>query len=103
MVRILSTLQGRADSKNTSAQLAWPAISKMVQNVTGQDVDYDSFKAEFDANPKMKNLVDKFDANGITIKTKNKVAQPGQPGDKNKAMAGVKSSAKRAASRLLNK
>jgi hypothetical protein len=75
----------------------------MLQNVTGQDVNYDSFKAEFDSRPEMKNLVDKFDANGVTIKTKNKVQEPGQPGDKNKAMAGVKSSAKRAASKLLNK
>jgi hypothetical protein len=49
----------------------------------------------------MKSLVDKFDENGITIKTKNKVKEPGQPGDKDKAMANVKTAAKRAAAKMI--
>ena len=101
VIRILTNLQSRADSKNTSAQFSWQAISKMMQNVTGQEIDYDAFKSQFDANPQMKSLVDKFDENGITIKTKNKVKEPGQPSDKDKAMANVKSSAKRAAAKMI--
>ena len=102
VIRILTNLQSRADSKNTSAQFSWPAISKMMQNTTGQEVDYDAFKSQFDANPQMKSLVDKFDENGITIKTKNKVKEPGQPGDKDKAMANVKTAAKRAAAKMIS-
>jgi hypothetical protein len=73
----------------------------MMQNVTGQDVDYDAFKNQFDANPQLKDLVDNFDENGITIKTKAKKKEPGAVGDKDKAMAGVKASAKRAAAKMV--
>lgn len=72
-----------------------------MQNMTGQTVDYDSFKAQFDANPELKNLIDNFDENGIVIKTKAKKQEPGQVGDKDKAMANVKSSAKRAAAKMI--
>ena len=53
----------------------------MMRNVSGQEIDYDSFKAEFDANPQIKNLVDRFDSRGIVIKTKEKnmPSQSGQP------------------------
>ena len=73
----------------------------MMQNVSGLDVDYDAFKAQFDTNPNLKGLVDNFDENGITIKTKAKKLEPGQPSDKQKAMANVKSSAKRAAAKMV--
>lgn len=72
-----------------------------MQNMTGQEIDYDAFKASFDANPQIKNLVDKFDANGITVKTKNKVPEPGVPADKDKAKAAVNASAKRAAAKMV--
>lgn len=75
----------------------------MLQNVGGQELDYDAFKAAFDANPAFQQLVDKFDGDGVTIKTKNKVEPTGVPGNKNQAKAGVESSAKRAAARALNK
>lgn len=74
-----------------------------MQNVGGQDLDYDAFKAAFDSNPSFQQLVDKFDADGVTIKTKNKAKPPGVPGNKDKAKAAVMSSAKRAASKSLNK
>lgn len=72
-----------------------------MQNITGQEINYDAFKAEFDSNPQLKDLVDKFDENGITIKTKNKVKEPGQMGDKQKAQNAVNASAKRAAAKMI--
>lgn len=71
----------------------------MMQNATGQEVDYDAFKSQFDSNPQMKNLVNKFDENGITIKTKNKSEEPEITSDKSKSS--IDSSAKRAASKML--
>ena len=44
----------------------------MMQNVTGQKIDYDLFKMQFDSNPSVKNLVNRFDGQGIEIKTKEK-------------------------------
>ena len=73
----------------------------MLQNITGQEINYDAFKTEFDKNPQIKDLVDKFDENGITIKTKNKVEEPGKVGDKQKAQNAVKTSAKRAAAKMI--
>jgi hypothetical protein len=75
----------------------------MLQNVGGQELDYDAFKAAFDSNPSFQNLVDKFDADGVTIKTKNQAQPPGVPGDKAKSQANVISSAKKAAAKALNK
>ncbi len=44
----------------------------MAKNLTGQPIDYESFKAEFDSNPALKNLIHRFDGRGIVIKTKAK-------------------------------
>lgn len=73
----------------------------MMQNTTGQEVDYDAFKAQFDANPQISSLVDNFDENGIVIKTKAKEQEPGKVGDKAKAKAAVNQSAKRAAAKMI--
>lgn len=72
-----------------------------MQNITGQEINYDAFKAEFDANPQLKGLVDNFDENGITIKTKNKAQEPATAGNKEKAKAAVNASAKRAAAKMV--
>lgn len=72
IVRVLSNLQSRANSKKSTAKYSWEAISKMMQNVTGQKIDYDLFKKMFDTNPRVKNLVNRFDGMGIEIKTKEK-------------------------------
>lgn len=72
IIRVLSNLQSRANSKKSTAKYSWDAISGLMQNVTGQKVDYDLFKVMFDSNPKVKNLVNRFDGMGIEIKTKEK-------------------------------
>lgn len=72
LVRVLSNLQSRANSKKTTAKFSWDAISRMMQNVTGQKIDYDLFKRQFDTNPSVKNLVNRFDGMGVEIKTKEK-------------------------------
>ena len=54
------------------AQFSWDAISNMLQNVSGTQMDYETFKAEFDQLPQLKNIVDHFNGEGITLKTKEK-------------------------------
>lgn len=44
----------------------------MAQNVTGQELDYNTFKQEYDSSEQLKPLIDKFDDKGITIKTAEK-------------------------------
>ncbi len=72
LVRVLSSLQHRANSKNSTSKFSWDAISKIYQNVTGQELDYDTFKMIFDKDPSIKNLVQNFSRYGVTIKTKEK-------------------------------
>ena len=72
LIRVLSNLQSRANSKKTTAKFSWDAISSMMQNVTGQKIDYDLFKLQFDSNPGVKKLVNRFDGKGVEIKTKEK-------------------------------
>jgi hypothetical protein len=69
--------------------------------MTGQTVDYDSFKIEFDSNPELKSLIDNFDENGITLKTKAKKTEPGTVSDKAKSKAAVNTAAKRAAAKMI--
>jgi hypothetical protein len=84
-----------------TAQFSWPAISKLIQNMTGQTVDYDSFKIEFDSNAELKSLIDNFDENGVTLKTKAKKQEPGTVSDKAKSQAAVNTAAKRAAAKMI--
>lgn len=72
LVRVLSNLQSRANSKKSTAKFSWDAISTIMQNVTGQKIDYDLFKMQFDSNPRVKNLVNRFDSRGIEVKTREK-------------------------------
>jgi hypothetical protein len=44
----------------------------MSQNLTGQQIDYEAFKLEYDNNPQIKNLVKSFNGRGLVIKTKAK-------------------------------
>jgi hypothetical protein len=74
-----------------------------MQNVGRQALDYDGFKSTYDANPNFQELIDKFDVNGVTIKTKNKTKSAGQQGNKDSAQTNVMSSAKKAAKKLLGK
>jgi hypothetical protein len=70
----------------------------MLQNVSGTQMDYETFKAEFDQLPQLKNLVQQFDGRGLTIKTKEKPELTrGQP----KSQNSIDSSAKRAAGKTL--
>lgn len=70
----------------------------MLQNVSGIEMDYETFKAQFDSIPQLKNIVQQFDGRGITLKTKEK-PEPTQGADKDKG--GVDAAAKRAASKTL--
>lgn len=44
----------------------------MLKNMSGTQMDYETFKAEYDAIPQLKNIVDSFNGEGITLKTKEK-------------------------------
>ena len=96
---MLLNLRGRADSKHSTAHFSWLAISNLLKNSSGQELDYDSFKAEYDSNPQLKNIVKSFDGNGLVLATKTKDVPPTTA--KPKTNASVDSSAKRAAAKAM--
>jgi hypothetical protein len=73
----------------------------MSMNTSGQQIDYETFKSEFDSNPAYQNIVDRFDSAGITVKTKTKDNQPRQ--GNGSGGSSVDSMAKRAAANTLKR
>lgn len=96
--QVLVTLQRRADSKRQPAEYSWEALNHILQNVQGNSVDYDAFKAQYDADPTLKDFIDNFDADGITLKTnRSSTEQPVA----DKGTSDINTSAKRAAAKQL--
>ena len=69
----------------------------MLRNISGTKMDYETFKAEFDQVPQLKNIVDRFDGRGITLKTKEKP----EATQSDKSSSSLDKSASRAASKTL--
>jgi Asp-tRNA(Asn)/Glu-tRNA(Gln) amidotransferase C subunit len=69
----------------------------MLSNVSGSQMDYDTFKKQFDSIPQLKNIVAQFDGQGLTIKTKEK--PEATRSDKN--TSSLATNAKRAAAKSL--
>jgi hypothetical protein len=102
LVRVLTKLKNDAESRKFTKPYNWAAISKMMQNVTGQALDYDSFKQQVDSNPNLENLFHSFDEQGVTFVKPIEVKTP-QAANKEASKAAVNSSAKKAAANLLKK
>ena len=97
LIRILVTLQNRADSQNVPAEYSWDAISNMLKNVSGIKMDYETFKKQYDSIPQMQNIVDRFDSNGLVLKTQEE-PEVTKSGDRTSSLD---TSAKRAAKKAL--
>lgn len=69
----------------------------MLKNVTGLQMDYPTFKKEFDTIPQLQNIVDRFDRNGLTLKTKEE-PEDTKSGDK---ASSLDTAASRAAKKTL--
>lgn len=61
-------------------------------------MDYETFKKEFDSLPQLKNIVNNFDGQGITLKTREK---PEATRSSPKDQGGINSAASRAAAKTL--
>lgn len=79
LVLLLRNLVSQANSQQQPSYLSWTALNNLMQNVGDEQFDYDSFKVSYDSNPMIKNLVTRFDARGIELKTRNKNPKKGQP------------------------
>jgi len=79
----LRTVKGNADSKDQSVFLHFKKptqadikqgslnldLNKLMQNVGGEQFDYQTFKAAYDSDPTIEPLVNNFNSVGIELKT----------------------------------
>lgn len=98
LVLLLRNLIAQANSQNQPSYLSWSALNNLMQNIGKAQFDYDSFKTAYDTNPVVKNLVDRFDAKGVELKTIK--TTPKQPED-GKKESSISKMAKNAAKRRL--
>jgi len=70
----------QADRQQQPSYLSWDALNSIMVNIGDEQFDYDSFKNSYDTNPMIQQLVQRFDARGVELKTKNKNPKKGQPG-----------------------
>lgn len=52
-------------------------INKVMQNAGGESFDYGVFAAAYETDPRVKTMVKNFSQDGIEVKTKNNVEDPG--------------------------
>lgn len=67
-VMILRNFIGRAASKKQPAKLNWSGLQKIAADAGFEmGADYETFKAMYDSNPAIKNLVRNFNADGVEL------------------------------------
>ncbi len=67
-VMILRNFIGRASSKKQPAKLNWASLQKIASDAGFEmGADYETFKAMYDSNPAIQNLVRDFNADGINL------------------------------------
>ena len=92
MVLLLRDLQSSANrqysrnGKKVLSPLTWGAINNQLQSSGNPEIAYDEFNARWGTDPILKQLVDRFDRQGLVIKTKGSMNQPDQGAPKPKAM-----------------
>ena len=106
MERVLLTLQARSNAKHSSGKYTWNAIANIIEKITGQSFDYETFQAKYDANPSLQHIVADFNDHGITLNVKHahhddsEVAPDITP---EKQQADINKSAQHAATNTLNR
>ena len=74
----LRAIQGAANNRGSEAPMTWKALNAADAGMGSPDIDYDRFAARWETDPILKQLVDRFDANGLVIKTDSMSQQPQQ-------------------------
>ena len=69
-------------------------MNRILNNVGGLSINYDSFKQAYDNNPTLKKMIKNFDQKGVTLDTN--AEGPDMPTTKDKRTKGIDAMAKRA-------
>lgn len=81
LVLTLRAIQSRANAAHSTAPLTWDAINNIGQDYGAPDIDYDRFAARWESDPILKQLVDRFNGQGLVIKTEKSQPEPEEQGN----------------------
>lgn len=95
LVLLLRNLVAQANSQKQTSYLSWSALNSLMQNIGKEQFDYDSFKAAYDTDQIIQNLVHKFDAKGVELKTQKKNPKKAETGEKESSISKMAKSAAR--------
>ena len=65
-------MQASADNEEIPSDLSWDSINSEITGYGSPAIDFDRFSERYDQDPELKAIVDKFDKNGLTLKTREK-------------------------------
>lgn len=78
LVLILRDLQSTANNQHSEGPMTWDAINQAGRAYGAPEIDYDRFAARWETDPILKQLVTRFDGQGVVLKTKKHTSQPQQ-------------------------
>jgi hypothetical protein len=80
-ILLIKNFIGRAQSKKQPAKLNWATLNSMLASAGEEAMDYETFKAMYDANPPLQPLIANFNADGIELKVPGVAKEPEQGAD----------------------
>ena len=69
-------MQAAANNKKCSAEQTWDAINREGASYGAPYIDIDRFMARYEADPVLQQIVDRYDENGLVVKTNQHVSNP---------------------------
>lgn len=75
-ILLIKNFIGRAQSKKQPAKLNWQTLNSMLKSAGEETMDYESFKAMYDANPTLQPMISNFNADGIELKVPGVADEP---------------------------
>jgi hypothetical protein len=77
-ILVIKNFIGRAQSKKQPAKLNWATLNSLLATVGEEAMDYETFKAMYDANPALQPLIANFNADGVELKVPGVAKEPEQ-------------------------
>lgn len=72
LIRAFRILQKRANSKKSQGTYSWAAITNMIGDQVGIELDYDTVDPIIKSNPELKKLIKSYSGKGVVLNTKTK-------------------------------
>lgn len=69
LVTVIRNIIGRSNEKRATSKLTYPALSSMLVNLGYGSITYEEFRKAYETSEELKQLVQNYSEEGITLKT----------------------------------